>query len=148
VVINGTIIANGGNGGSNSLVIAGGGGGSGGAIWIQSKGNISGTGNISVNGGTGGAGSSGTSDGGNGGKGRIRLDDSDGVISMSGVDGVARSYDIDTVLASQTNRNYESSISTCFSIDENLPVSIFILNFVIGFILILSSRKIRQIPSL
>ncbi len=90
IVVDGSIIANGGNGQSDDvssvapLLGGAGGGGAGGAIYLQSKGDITINGNITALGGSGGIGTDGGGNGGNGAKGRIRLDDYDGMIENSG----------------------------------------------------------------
>ncbi|HXH30448.1 MAG TPA: hypothetical protein VNJ01_06525 [Bacteriovoracaceae bacterium] len=80
-----TLSAKGGNGG-NALITGGGGGaGSGGAIWIQSTGRISNLGILDVRGGTGGKNNSTGAHGGDGGDGAFRLQDSQGVVTGTGV---------------------------------------------------------------
>jgi len=95
ITINGTLSSPGGNGGEGQIGTTPnqsddggcGGGGSGGAIWLQSAGNIINAGTLSAPEGTGGTCAAANNQGGaggDGGSGRIRLDDSDGVISNVG----------------------------------------------------------------
>lgn len=144
ITINGTLEAKGGNGGSDGGTIASGGGGSGGSIWLQTNGNITGSGTINTSGGTGGVGL-GAGDGGNGAKGRIRLDDSDGIVTTLTTDPTAQINDIDVILTTSSSQNqevYRSDI-TC----SLLPIDLnkkdyyaFTLSLFMGLSFILFSK--------
>ena len=145
ITINGTLTVKGGDGGTTGAATNGsGGGGSGGGIWLQAVGSIivSGTGNLLALGGARGTNVSGNDGyGGAGGNGRIRLDDSDGVISNSGTI-TPTVYSVSTATTSGTSElnAFDSSIS-CGTIDldnDHWPQS---GSFLIGLFLIFSVLK-------
>lgn len=138
ITINGTIEANGGNGGSDGGTIGSGGGGSGGSIWLQTNGNITGTGSLRTLGGGGGLGL-GAGDGGKGAKGRIRLDDSDGIVTTLSLDPTAQINDVDTLITNSNSSNqevYRSDI-TCSMMPVDLKRETN-FQFLIGLLLGLS----------
>lgn len=146
ISISGSITANGGNGGGDGASVeSGGGAGSGGAIWLQAEGNIVISGTLTATGGTGGTnGSFGTSgEGGSGGNGRIRLDDTDGVITGGG--SVTPSAQVNSV-ASVIARNGASSVELTSDIScaarEKLSWN-HLVTFLFGC-LILISFKFRR----
>lgn len=116
VIISGTIRANGAGGslgvntGDNNDGGCGG-GGSGGAIWIQTLGELSVSGTLRATGGPGGNCTESGGDGGAGGNGRIRLDDSNGSITITG--SVSPTADVNTVgaLSLPEKREYDGEIS-------------------------------------
>ncbi len=149
VTINGTISLNGGNGALSATISesSGGGGGSGGSLWIQALGDISGTGTVSATGGTGGksVSPSDNGEGGNGGRGRIRFDDRDGLVTLGSVTPNAVTNNIQTVINSQSTRQYTSSVNTCSSLIDQRENPLLNFNFLfdllIGFALLLWISK-------
>lgn len=149
ITVHGSILANGGDGGGDVTTTTssgGGGGASGGAIWLQSAGTltVSNTGVVSAVGGFGGENTSGFAGfGGNGGDGRIRLDDSDGVITtIAGSSITPNPYSTTfspTALpttgggTNAVGRQYNSSVSCAkVSLDEKQPF--FLINLIAGFL--------------
>ena len=140
--VNSNIIAGGGAGGGILAVTdyaGGGGGGSGGAIWLQAAGDINVAGIISAPGGAAGENNAGGSGfGGAGGVGRIRLDDGDGLINITG--SVDAGYHVATFVptaltsgASTLNRSYASEVS-CASValDDHSKSFNNFLNLLLG----------------
>jgi len=149
ITINGTIEANGGDGGTDGGTTGSGGAGSGGSIWLQTNGNITGNGTIKTLGGTGGVGL-GSGDGGNGAKGRIRLDDSDGIVTTLTLDPTAQINDVDTINTTTNSANqeiYRSDI-TCSTMPVDLEKQTnfqFLIGLLLGMsLIILSKIKINK----
>lgn len=138
VLINGSIIARGGNGGNGPVDGGGGGGGSGGVIWIQSSNQITNNALLDVSGGDGGSTNT-TAKGGDGGIGFLLLEDSDGVIQGTG-----------TGASGNGSSSLKSDIS-CGTIMPEQKDSYqqlfygFMLALIFG-ILIKTSRKLKFFP--
>ena len=142
--INGWIISDGGNGGGlpTTMYAGSGGGGSGGAIWIQAAGDltISATGKITTFGGLRGNNAI-AYFGGEGGLGRIRLDDSDGAITIIGSPIISQTpYSssfaptaIPTVASNATAKQYTSGVS-CASVALDGPNRFYnnLINLILG----------------
>lgn len=145
ITVDGTIVSNGGNGGGSGATTSSGGGGgaSGGAVWLQAGGDltVSASGSITATGGTGGQNDSGFAGfGGDGGDGRIRLDDADGVVTITGTVTPApysTSFTPTPITngTSAVSRQYSSSVSCAkVALDENQPS--FLINLIAGFLLV------------
>lgn len=142
VIINGTIISNGGNGGGIITTVSsgGGGGGSGGSIWIQAVGAISGSGTINAFGGLHGINNHFDSGGygGHGSDGRIRLDDSDGLVTLGSVLPASRGGSIfipTSNSASAISRQYSSSIACGRVVLENEKPINNLINLFLGIVI-------------
>ena len=145
--VNGWIISDGGNGGGlpTTRYAGGGGGGSGGAIWLQAGGDltISATGKITTLGGLKGDNAF-TYYGGDGGDGRIRLDDSDGIITINGSPTISPTPYTSTFTAAKVStgvdaisKQYASGVS-CASVALDEPSKFYnnLMNLILGLSLI------------
>lgn len=143
ILVDGSIITNGGIGGGVGATSSSGpgGGASGGAVWLQAAGTltISGTSTITTNGGVGGTHDFG-SVGGNGGNGAIRLDDADGAIVNTGTLSQAPFSTSFTPTAitsgsSAISRAYSSSVGCAkVALPEENSIQ-FLMNLIIGLLI-------------
>lgn len=156
IQIDGSIIANGGNGGgSNGTLFSGAGGaGSGGAIWLMAQGNIviGVSGIVQATGGVRGTNDSfGLGDygfGGAGGNGRIRLDDSDGVVTNSGTISPAAystTFTPTAIGSSNINANKFSSSISCAKVSEEQDFKMSLVFGMLIALIVFYSKKLYPI---
>ena len=146
--VNGWLSSEGGNGGGfmTTQFAGGGGAGSGGAIWLQAAGDLTvySSGKTTTSGGRKGNNFDGYN-GGDGGEGRIRLDDSDGIITTIGSPTISSSPHskpfVPTAIPSAgvnaITKQYKSGVS-CASValDEPNRIYINLMNLILGLIIV------------